>query len=422
MAVTLFNNVAYSFAAITLISTLTQDTKCRYVAVFVLLTAIGILLTYAPNLIMPTNILVLTLCFTRNPKGLRQAFYASLTTIFLLWGYIVLATSVALLVAPYWHNSNGFNILMGSTLAIASLTAKFSRNFIYWCKVWGHNGYAVALAIVILTFFSLVLPYLYAVVETDNARHWAVILLSLMVVIAIVTLIIHRLINTEYQRRNIASQMERQKSYASQVQAQYDRIVTLKHYYTKLYESLAPYIRNKDMKGLRNFFETTITPIHRGQVLCNSQLSNISSELLRNFFEVTAEQVSAMENVTFEMDISGHITFQGSMELDVFEILCNLTDNAIKALSTQANGLLRLNLYQEDKTLVIQVANTIIDHLDIEQIYKKPKRGQSHGYGLIRVREIVYKHSCMGHLTYKHGAFDGNEIFIQQITITEGGD
>ena len=94
-----------------------------------------------------------------------------------------------------------------------------------------------------------------------------------------------------------------------------------------------------------------------------------------------------------------------------------------------AIGTIELLLYFDTLfiyvTLFIMIVNTLSDDLEIEQLYKKPERGDSHGYGLMRVREIVNRYPEMEHMTYKGVMFEGKEVLTQQIKIMcemEGGN
>jgi len=120
------------------------------------------------------------------------------------------------------------------------------------------------------------------------------------------------------------------------------------------------------------------------------------------------------------MDISGDIRLPDYILMDIFEILSNLVDNALREIEGQPLGLLRIRIYESYGKLSIQVANTLTHDVDIGQMYsvnQTGRAGSERGYGLRRVREIVYSHPSIEHLTYKNGVFEGKEILVQQILI-----
>lgn len=445
LVIALYNNLAYSLAVIILLSTLMHGSIRRYIVAFSLITIAGLSLTFAglPNWIMPINTILLTLCFFKssrrvNPKeqkeyslrryrqAIRRTFYYCLTISTLTWCAIATLSSLIMLISPSWLYSDSYNIFMGLAMLGGALIVKAGRNLMGWCRQLEHDGHAIALQLVVLIFFSFVLPMYYPAIYNENTRQWGIFVLSFMAVLVIVGLLINRIKDLEFQRRSLAWQMEQQKSYAGQIQSQFDRVVTLKHFYSHLYHSLLPFIRSGDIDGLRIYFEENITPIHQSQI-DGVQISNIKNDLIRNLLDVTIGQAIAIGNITLDMDATGDIRLPDYMLMDIFEIMSNLLDNSLKELKFQLEtqlgekspGLLRLWLHESDGQLSMQIANTIRDNVDIERMYDGGQKGGECGYGLRRIREIVYSHVNMEHLTYKSGKFAGKEILIQQIVVYE---
>ena len=242
-----------------------------------------------------------------------------------------------------------------------------------------------------------------------------------MMVLVIVGAIVKKMNDLEHERHNLVMQMERQQTYANQIQSQYEQMVTLRHYYNNLYHSLSPFIRDSDVKGLQLFFEENISPIHNSQV-DGLQISNIKNDLIRNFLDVTTGQATTFANVKLDVAVSGNIRLPDNMLMDIFEIMSNLVDNALREVERQYLGLMRIHLHESYGQLFIQIANTITKDkdVDIEQMYGANHEDADYesGYGLRRVREIVYNRPNIEHLTYKNGMFEGKEILVQQIIIT----
>jgi len=316
---------------------------------------------------------------------------------------------------------------MEAALVIAALVAKKAqKDSMGWCRQLNDDGYAIALEIVVLAFFSFILPRYYPAINEEDTRQWGIFVLAFMAVLVIVGLLVKRMSGLEHERRSLAMQMERQQSYASQIQSQFERMITLRHYYSNLYHSLLPFIRDGNIDSLRIFFEKNITPIHHSQVNDDGNgagidgiVSNIKDDLIRNFLDVTAGQVTTIGNLTLDMKISGDIRLPDNILMDIFEILSNLVDNALREIEGQYLGLLKIHLYESYGQLSIQIANTVISSIDIEQMYTSNHVESESGYGLRRVREIVYNHPNMEHLTFKSGMFEGKEILVQQIIIIQ---
>ena len=421
----LYNNFTYSLSVVIVLSTLIHGTRRDYVAAFSLIAVAGLLFTllvFAPNWIMPVNTVLLTGFFAWG-KGIveyrRTGFYC-LTAVTLSWYAIVSLSSLIMLIVPGWLYSNGYNLFIGGVLVAAAGVVKAKESTISRCKEIADEGHAIVLALVILLFFSFVLPLYYPAIYAQDAQQWGVFVLSFMVVLAITGLMLNRIKDLAHQRESLAAQVTQQQAYAGQVQVQYERVVTLRHYYTKLYHSLVPFIRDNDMKGLRYYFETNIAPIHQEQVLGGNPLSNVHNKLIRNLLDVTIGQVTALGGITLDIDIAEKLCLPDlpeNMALNIFEIMSNLIDNALRALDGQAPGLLRIGLHDTDGQFCILIANSLKGDLDIERIYSQQQGGDGHGYGLKRVREIVFQYPHMEHFTYKGGMFGDKTILVQQIKI-----
>ena len=408
-------------------STLVFSTIRKYIVVFSMITIIGLFLTFlasAPNWIMPINTILLTLCFSKPVKGfmdsyyiVRKIFYYSLTVSTLTWCFIATLSSIIMLIAPNWLIMDSYNLFMGAILVFIATAVRALKNSMKWFKQLRDDGHAIALELVVLLFFSFILPTYYPAISGEDARQMGIFVLSFMMVLVIVILLVKRMNDLEHERHNLVMQMERQHSYAGQIQSQFERMITLRHYYSNLYHSISPFIRNSDMEGLQVFFEENISPIHQSQV-DGAQLSNIKNDLIRNFLDVTAGQVTTMEGVSLEMDISDNLQFPDNILMDIFEILSNLIDNALRELKVQDFGLLKIRLYKFDEEIFIEITNTVRDNLNIEHMYNPKAVNLENGYGLRRVREIIYTHPNIEHMTYKNGMFKGKELLVQQIVIS----
>ena len=416
----LYNNLTYSLAVIILLSTVIFCPRWLYIIALFLITGVGQILHEAPNLIMPINALLLTLLFAKNRREYQQTFYRCLTVIFLVWFSIVTISSFIMIITPNWHNTNGYNLFMGGTLLLLSLIMKLKVNVMAWLRQWEHEWYSILLELLVLFFFSFILPWYYPVIAGKGIRQLGVFTLSFMVVLVLMFLIINRIKDLEHSRRELSIKIEQQEGYAKQVESQFEKVVALKHYYNKLYHTLEPFIRKKDMNGLQFYFEKYIVPIHHEHIESSNQLSNVKNDLLRNFLSVVIDEALSSKHIALDVDISGEVTLPDDLVLSMFEVLSIFTENAIRELQSQHDGLLHISLSQSNDTIAIQIANTLSIELDIENIYGQNQTCHGFGYGLKRVRTIVLEHPDIEHFTYKGGIYQGKEILVQQIKLTLG--
>jgi len=394
-----------------------NNKKRKFVIGFIIITAVGVLLAPVPHFIMLANSVLLTPWFARGWNGYRGLLYKCLTISLLLWCGIAAISGLTMLFAPEWYGSEGFNFYMGGVLLAAILAVKAKQSVMNMFKHLEHERYAFALELVLVSFLTFVLPLYYRSIANESARQWGIFGLSFVCVLAIVGLLFNRMMKLENQRCELATLIEQQEAYRQQVLTQFEKVVTLKHFYNTLYQSFMPFIMENDMDGLRIYFEKYVTPIHGEYIQTCNQFNLIENVLIRNLLMVTAGQAATMKNITLDMDISGKIKLSDDIEMDIFEILCNLLDNAINELTEQESGLLRIWIRVIDNLLTIYIANTLVDDIDISKLYKEKNKSDGHGYGLQRIRAIVYQNTDMEHYTSKDGKYQGKDIFVQRIKV-----
>lgn len=194
---------------------------------------------------------------------------------------------------------------------------------------------------------------------------------------------INRMKNLEQEYRLEATRTEQQRGFAEQTREQFETMVTLRHYYTRLYHGFAPFIRDRDLDGLTDYFQKNVAPVYAISVSNRNQLAAIESLLIRGLLDMTLGQVTAVGNILLDFSVSGEIKLPEYIEFEVFEILSNLLDNALNELENQEDGTLQISLFHREDHISIQIANTLENDMDIEAIYSDDQeRGQCADMGL----------------------------------------
>lgn len=183
--------------------------------------------------------------------------------------------------------------------------------------------------------------------------------------------------------------------------AQYNRLLSsrnqelhlFKHDYQNVLLSLAQYIENEDMTGLKAYFEHEVVP--NSQSLTHTtvpeQLRYLHAPAVNGL--IYAKYVAAAESqVQLQIELLETITLPNVNQLHVVRILGNLLDNAIDA-AIPTNGLVRLAIERHQQTVVITVQNQLptgraidLDRLSRQHVTTKPGH---HGYGLSSIRQLT---------------------------------
>lgn len=335
-AITLLNLFFFDTALLLTASAFWQRPIRRYTIAFVTILLTGILGDSIRNYLLPIYAALLIVCFLQKNYTLDTVVVA-LTAVSIIWGITMMTGCLILLISPAFLDTIAFNILNG--ILLVSFGFGF-RHVSVKCRVvflpeyWQGKAFLIALEMLILLFFAFILPQF----ALNNMRHYAIAQLTLMTLLIVVCLILNAYNKSQEKNRRL-TQERRQ---ADIIEQEYHSIISLKHYYTKLFESIQGYIRRSDLRGLEAYFERYITPIHRRQIRLQNA-GNIKNILIANLLELAANY-AASHPIKFEYDISGIIAIPNEIEMDVFHILAEWLNNALEALDTQTNGRLSLHM------------------------------------------------------------------------------
>ncbi len=103
-----------------------------------------------------------------------------------------------------------------------------------------------------------------------------------------------------------------------------------------------------------------------------------------------------------------------SLLQNFYKIIGVLIDNAIEAVESYDKKEISIEIYIEDNYFVFEIANEFYEQIDFEKLGKTrfTTKGESHGYGLLLVKEIVNNNEEI----YNQTEIVSN-LFIQKVGI-----
>lgn len=101
--------------------------------------------------------------------------------------------------------------------------------------------------------------------------------------------------------------------------------------------------------------------------------------------------------INYELEISNSvktvdlISLDDSLMLDICQVIGVYLDNAIEEVKKLEEKYINIEMYTEEKELIIEISNNYKEKIDIEKIENKgyTSKGKGHGYGLTLVKEIL---------------------------------
>ena len=200
---------------------------------------------------------------------------------------------------------------------------------------------------------------------------------------------------TKYISKRIM-ELERESKIASTLQIKsenideaYTEVIIFKYYYRGLVGSMAKYISENDMAGLKSYFTKHIAPIS-GKLNIKTgeyeqQLNLIKFELIRVRIIELINTLSHLPNIKFDLAILSKIDYISMDEIDFFKILSIYIDNAVEETQTQKEGIINIYFLQEYDKCLFMIKNSI------NGLESTPKPDNKH-MGLIIADEIISRY------------------------------
>ncbi len=242
----------------------------------------------------------------------------------------------------------------------------------------------------------------------DPNNLFIVLILYFLYIFAIV-----RFISTNRTLTDKTEEFEQLKFYTDLVEGLIDDSNKFKHDYNNVLVSFSGYLRDRDYKGLDNYFEDLVDINNQLAVNNIAALKGINDSGIKGLITMKINQIIA-ENIDFDLEVHDDIDFSVGT-LDLSRIIGVFLDNAKEAAMTSNAKKVKLGILNEDGDVSIFIANTYKDKPILGDIFKQgfSSKGNSRGFGLSNVKEIIdSKYSNVSLNTY----FD-EEYFVQEMIL-----
>ena len=410
----IYNSITYSLTLIILMSAVLPSTLARYGTAFIIMIwsniIFGVLGTSSLNLFV--NIIILTACLA-NREQYWHTLCTSLIMVTVSLSSVALTASALMLFAPSWFGTAGYNLFVGAASLTIALAVTLKKELLIWLNESRQVKFIALLALILFVSISSLSLLGDLGITVENTRLLGVLIFAFGIIIAAICFMIYYIYRIE--RHALLAKLAQEEQFRKQTQAQFEKIMALKHYYSKLYHSATPFLVNDDIAGLREYFEKYISPIHNEYIQPLKQFSGVKNTPIHNLLVITHEQVHTMENVTLEM-FADEINIPETIIMEAFEILSNFIDNAVEELLNQSRGLLRIEITQHGN-ISISVSNTVNKNFDMISLYRSRKRDGERGHGIRRIHELISQSPRYGYHSYISGKFESKDVLVQLITI-----
>lgn len=227
-----------------------------------------------------------------------------------------------------------------------------------------------------------------------------ILLVSIILYITYAILTFLMIITIVHEYETNANMMLKQNSYdnlqeyMAQIEELYQNIRIFRHDYANIMASMAGYMQENDMDGLKAYYDRQIFPmsnLFNKEKDAVSKLHNLGIIELKSLISVKINYALEMK-IDVNVEITERIDQIKMKNVDLVRIMGILLDNAIEACQECEKPNLGLSMIKTDKDIAIIIKNTYVKQ-DID--YSKlgslgmSSKGKRRGIGLHNMKMII---------------------------------
>jgi len=311
---------------------------------------------------------------------------------FHLFLFIMLAIIVSLIVRKPLRKVYASN----HQLKILTTFIGFSTVFIYYILIFrvASRGNHIQLVGLNLLFFFL---YLF---------------------LSIFTIMVYAMhLKNQFETKRKEEEYESLKKYTSEIEKQYKNMRKFRHDYQNILISMEVFILDKDIRGLKDYYEKILKPTAKYLDENNFKLENLSKIKIKELKSIFASKLMLAQELGINAKFEAN-TDVTKLPIDSFILITSvgiLLDNAIEELEHIKDGDLLTGIIEDEKSISIIIQNTCRSEIPKLYLLKKPgfsTKGRERGLGLSNLQEML---SSLNNVTTETTIRDN--LFIQKIHI-----
>lgn len=224
-----------------------------------------------------------------------------------------------------------------------------------------------------------------------------ILFLAYFVLLMIIMYILIKSVAKDFEFKNKQNQLENLQEYTNNLENLYTEMRAFRHDYINILSSMIGYIENKDMDGLKKYFNTNIIPLSESIESNNFKiglLKNIKIPELKGIF--SSKLIRAQElGIDVFIDIMEPIEKINIHIIDLCRCVGILLDNAIEASQKLDKPSMKVGIINKESSVLIVIINSCCEDVPpIHKIYQKgfSTKGKNGGLGLSNLKEIIGKY------------------------------
>jgi two-component system sensor histidine kinase AgrC len=221
--------------------------------------------------------------------------------------------------------------------------------------------------------------------------------MSYLIIGAIIVFVIYKNIKSGIESKVREKELKTLTLYNENLESLYTDMRKFRHDYVNILSSMAGYIEDNDMGGLKEYFNKKIIPLGTDMNEKNSKIGSLHNIRIKEIKGVILTKIIQAQELGLEVviDIAEIIEEVNLDVIDLSRCIGILIDNALEATVLCENGKLEIGFIKRNNSVIIVIENSIVEGSpSIHKIFEKgfSTKGENRGLGLSNLREILSKY------------------------------
>ncbi|SUM57982.1 accessory gene regulator protein C [Staphylococcus microti] len=255
--------------------------------------------------------------------------------------------------------------------------------------------YLVLLATMLMAFFILIDVFTPAKVRSiEDMRAIALVIIVYFIAFAILVIIISITASRELTYRRNKQEIEDYYKYTLQIEEINNNMRKFRHDYINILSTMSEYLREDDLEGLKQYYETHIHPIKHHFENTTLKLNGVEKLKIREIKGMmTTKIIQAQEHhIQISVEVADEITHINMPIIDLSRVLGIIMDNAIEASLTVEDPMIQIAFIQTETSVLIIVMNKAPENMPkLHTLFEEgfSTKGPNRGLGLSTLKEIT---------------------------------
>lgn len=291
-------------------------------------------------------------------------------------------------------------------LTLAILICKFINKMILRKKlIWvdGVNIFKNKLILIIgcVAIISIFIINIFVLKDSQtNYNFYALILtfaISYLIIAVIIVFVIYKNVKSELESKASENELKTLTEYNENLESLYNDMRKFRHDYVNILSSMAGYIEDDDMNGLKGYFNKKIIPLGTDMNEKDSKIGLLHNIMIKEIKGVVLTKIMQAQELGVEVTIDVAEIIE-DVKLDVIDLsrcIGILIDNALEAAVLCEKSKLEIGFIKKNNSVIIVIVNSIEENAPpIHKIFQKgfSTKGANRGLGLSNLREVLSKY------------------------------